>query len=134
MTDPMSKIVILFVVIQVLVIALVIRRVLKLSFSVKTTFQGPGPGPTTLDQLKAVGDFAREQHQRIGEYMRANWSGIPDQLPTVLTSLLDELERSAKGKNLPLEREALKAMLAASLRSHRIGKGSERNEAFKRVA
>jgi len=66
--------------------------------------------------------------------MRANWSGIPDQLPPVLTALLDELERRARTKGLPLDRAALKAMLAASLRSHRIGRGRERDEAFKLVA
>ena len=88
----------------------------------------------SMDQLHVLGEFAREQHPRIGEYMRANWSGMPDQLPSVLTGLLDELEQSAKAKNLPLDRGMLKAMLASSLRSHRIGKGSERDEAFKRVA
>jgi len=66
--------------------------------------------------------------------MRANWSGMPEQLPSVLSALLDELERGAKAKNLPLDRDVLKTMLASSLRSHRIGKDSERNEAFKRVA
>ena len=134
MTDPMSKIIVLFVLIQVLVIALVLRRVLKLSFSVKTTFQGLGPGPTTLDQLKAVGDFAREQHQRIGEYMRANWSGFAEQLPSVITSLTDELERDAKAKGLTMNREFLKTMVASSLRAHKIGKGRELGEALKKVA
>ena len=88
----------------------------------------------SLDQVRALDGFAREQHQRIGEYMRANWSGMPEQLPSVLSALLDELERGAKAKNLPLDRDVLKTMLASSLRSHRIGKDSERNEAFKRVA
>jgi hypothetical protein len=87
-----------------------------------------------MDQLRALETFAREQHQHIGEYMRANWSGVPEQLPPVLSALLDELVSSAKAKSLPLERDALKAMLASSLRSHRIGKGSERSEAFKQVA
>ena len=88
----------------------------------------------SLDQVRALDGFAREQHQRIGEYMRANWSGMPEQLPSVLSALLDELKRGAKAKNLPLDRDVLKTMLASSLRSHRIGKDSERNEAFKRVA
>jgi hypothetical protein len=66
--------------------------------------------------------------------MRANWSGVPEQLPPVLSSLLDELQQAAKAENLPLERDALKAMLASSLRVHRIGKGNERDEAFKQVA
>jgi hypothetical protein len=87
-----------------------------------------------MDQLRALSDFAREQHQHIGEYMRANWSGVPEQLPAVISALLDELQAAATARALPLERDTLKAMLASSLRSHRIGKGSERNEAFKQVA
>ena len=87
-----------------------------------------------MDQLRALQTFAREQHEHIGEYMRSNWSGMPEQLPAVITSLLDELERNAKAENLPLQRDALKAMLASSLRAHKIGKGNERNEAFKQVA
>jgi hypothetical protein len=78
--------------------------------------------------------FAREQHARIGEYMRANYSGVPEQLPSVITALLDELERTAKAQNLPLDREKLKPMLASSLRMHGIGKARERDEAFARVA
>jgi hypothetical protein len=87
-----------------------------------------------MDQLRALETFAREQHQHIGEYMRSNWSGVPEQLPPVISALLAELESTAKAQNLPLERDALKAMLASSLRAHRIGKGSERSEAFKQVA
>jgi len=86
------------------------------------------------DQMRALEAFSREQHQRIAEYMRASWSGIPDQLPGVLTALLDEMERTARARSLPLERDVLKTMLASSLTVHRIAKGSERNEAFKRVA
>ena len=87
-----------------------------------------------MDQLRALETFARAQHERIGEYMRSNWSGVPEQLPAVISSLLAELESTAKAQNLPLERDALKAMLASSLRAHRIGKGNERSEAFKSVA
>jgi hypothetical protein len=86
------------------------------------------------DQIRALMRFAREQHARIGEYMRANYSGVPEQLPSVITALLDELERTAKEQDLPLDRDKLKPMLASSLRMHGIGKTRERDEAFARVA
>jgi hypothetical protein len=35
----------------------------------------------SMDQMRALEAFSLEQHRHIGEYMRANWSGIPDQLP-----------------------------------------------------
>ena len=52
----------------------------------------------------------------------------------MITSLLDELERTAKEQNLPLDRAALKPMLATSLRMYGIGKARERDETFTRVA
>ena len=130
----MNHLLIPFLVLDLIVMFAVLFGVLKLRGSAFMVSFRNVASIVSMDQMRALEAFSIEQHQHIGEYMRANWSGIPDQLPAVLTSLLDELERSAKAKNLPLEREALKAMLAASLRSHRIGKGSERNEAFKRVA
>lgn len=95
----------------------------------------PGvPGVVSLENLKALGEFAKERHERIGEFMRANWSGIPDQLPGVLASLLDELERDARSRNLPADRETLKVLLATSLNTHRIGNGREVRDALARVA
>ena len=130
----MDHLLIPFLVVDLIVAIAVIAGVLKLRGSAMAVSFRAVSNIMSMDQMRALEAFSIEQHRHIGEYMRANWSGIPDQLPAVLTSLLDDLERAAKAKNLPLEREALKAMLAASLRSHRIGKGSERNEAFKRVA
>jgi hypothetical protein len=123
-----------FLVVDLLVTIAVIVGVIKLRGTAFAVSFRAVSRIVSLDQMRALEAFAKEQHQRIGEYMRANWSGIPDQLPAALTTLLNDLENAAKAKQLPLEREALKTMLAASLRSHRIGKGSERNEAFKRVA
>lgn len=130
----MDHLLVPFLVVDVIVALAVVIAVLKLrSTPIAVSFRAVS-NIASMDQMRALEAFSIEQHRHIGEYMRASWSGIPDQLPSVLTSLLDELERAAKEKQLPLEREALKAMLAASLRSHRIGKGGEVSEAFKRVA
>jgi hypothetical protein len=123
-----------FIVVDLIVTVVVIVTVLKLRGSAWAVSYRNVASIVSLDRMRALEAFSLEQHQHIGEFMRANWSGIPDQLPAVLTALLDELERSAREKGLPLDRQILKALLASSLRSHRIGKGSERNEAFKRVA
>jgi hypothetical protein len=123
-----------FIAFDLIVTLAVVIAVLKLRGRLLAVSFSTTPGAVSMDQLRALGDFAREQHPHIGEYMRANWSGMPDQLPSVLTGLLNELESTAKERNLPLDRGMLKAMLASSLRSHRIGKGSERDEAFKQVA
>jgi hypothetical protein len=123
-----------FLVLDLIVALAVLFGVIKLRGSAFMVSVRNVASIVSLDQMRALETFSIEQHKHIGDYVRANWSGIPDQLPPVLTALLDDLERAAKEKSLPLERDALKAMLAGSLRAHRIGKGSERNEALKRVA
>ena len=130
----MKQLLLPFLALDVIVMAAVLVTVFRLrGGAMAVTFRNAA-GILSLDGMRALEAFSREQHQRIGEYVRANWSGIPDQLPPVLTTMLDELERAAKAKNLPLDRDVLKVMLAASLRSHRIGTGRERDEALKRVA
>jgi len=125
---------VLFVLFDVLVMVLVLRKVLKIRVNVTTQINRGGNGITTLDQLRALGDFARQEHDKIGEFMRANWSGFAEQLPSVLTSLLDVVDRDAKDKGLTLGRDALKSMVASSLKAHKIGKGRELGEALKQVA
>jgi hypothetical protein len=66
-------------------------------------------------QLRGLGKFTREQHDRINHYVRANWNGAADQLPGVLAALLGELERDAQSRGLSFDRETLKSMLAMSL-------------------
>ena len=130
----MNHLLIPFLVLDLIVMFAVLFGVLKLRGSAFMVSFRNVASIVSMDQMRALEAFSIEQHQHIGEYVRANWSGIPDQLPAVLNALLDDLQRAAKEKNLPLERDALKAMLAGSLRSHRIGKGRERDEAFKQVA
>jgi hypothetical protein len=123
-----------FVIFDVLVFLLVLKRVVKVNVSVTGNVIRLGQGAVTTEQLHMLGQFAREQHPKIGEYMRANWSGVGEQLPGVVSALLDQLDRDAKAQGLALDRQMLKSMLASSLRSHRIGKGHELGDALKQVA
>lgn len=130
----MTPFMILFIVADVLVtlafMAFLYRRL--------RAFRDDGPGlplaKLTVKTLRALAEFAKQQHERIGNNVRARWSGSPEQLPAVITGLLDELERDAKAQDLPLDRDVLKAMLATSLRTHRIGQRNELSEAFRKVA
>lgn len=126
--------IVLFVLFDLLVMVLVLKKVVKVRVQLTTYVNKMGNAPTTLEQLRALGDFARGEHDKIGEYMRASWSGFAEQLPSVITSLLEVLERDAKDKGLTLDRDVLKSMLASSLRAHKIGKGRELAEALKQVA
>lgn len=81
-----------------------------------------------------LGAFSNATHPIIGDYMRANWSGMAEQLPGVLHSLLDDLERQAESRSLPIDRPALKLVMARSLASHGIGEGSQIRTALENVA
>jgi HD-like signal output (HDOD) protein len=123
-----------FIVFDLIVTIAVIVVVLKRRGSLFAMAIGTKAGAVNMEQMRALMTFAREQHARIGEYMRANWSGMPEQLPSVITALLDELERTAKEQNLPIDRAMLKPMVASSLRMHGVGKRPDRDQAFQRVA
>jgi len=94
----------------------------------------PGQGITDLGQVRALTQLATEQHDRIGDFVRANWSGIPAQLPGVLASLMDQLEGDARARGLTVNRELLKTVIATSLRKHRVAGDRELGEALAKVA
>ncbi len=89
---------------------------------------------TTGVDFRSLMEFTREKHPRIGEYLRANWSGAPEQLPQLLETLLAELERDAQVRGLAVDREMLKSVLASSVRAHRIARPRDLGGAMKRVA
>jgi len=79
-------------------------------------------------------ELTKDKHARIGEYIRANWSGAPEQLPSVLETLLAELERDAQSRGMTIDRTLLKSILASSVRQHHLAKGKELEQAMKQVA
>lgn len=123
-----------FIAVDAIIGVAVFVFLLKRRMALLAELAGVLPAQLGLGSLQALSAFARQQHPRIGEWMRANWSGMPDQLPPAITSLLGQLEHDAQAKGLSVERPALKAMLASSLREHRIGSFGVLSEAFKRVA
>ena len=130
----MNHLMLPFIAVDLIITIVVIAVVLKLRGNLFVMAMGAKAGTVDPDQMRALLAFSREQHARIREYMRINYSGMPEQLPSVITTLLDEVERSAKEQNLPIDRAQLKTMLAGSLRILGIGKARERDEAFARVA
>ena len=84
--------------------------------------------------IGAIRDYTEVIHPWIGEYVRANWSGAPDQLPRVLESMLPEMDREAHTHGLELDREALKKVLRASLAAHKVAPGRNLDEALSHVA
>jgi hypothetical protein len=66
-----------------------------------------------LEKSRAL---AAEAHDLASNYIRANYSGNPDDLPAVLEQLLVQLDQRARERGITLERPMLKVVLVQSLR------------------
>ncbi len=130
----MHEMVVFFIVFDVILTAAVVMFIIKRRQASSGVAPEKAPGVFSMAGCRGLAAFAKDKHEHIGNYVQSNWSGIPDQLPGVLTSLLDGLERDAQAKSLPVDRDALKVMLATSLRSHKIGRGNDVRDALERVA
>ena len=88
----------------------------------------------SIESMRALSEFANTQHERIANYLQANWSGAPEQLPGVLERLLDSIEHEARAKGITADRDTLKSVMDASLRAHKLANGGEVREALAKVA
>jgi hypothetical protein len=124
----------LFFVIDVLVTIAIVLVVFKVRVSGKVTFVTKGAALTDLSQLGPLMTFARERQDRIADYVQANWSGMPDQLPGVLSSLMDQLEGEARAQGHTFSRELLKTAVTTALRSKRVAKPDDVDSALAKAA
>ena len=118
--------IILDLVITAVVIGLFVSGRLKLNVKID--------GSVTTVNFRELMEFTKDKHERIGEYIRANWGGSPEQLPSILETLLAELERDAQTRGLKADRTLLKSILASSVRQHHLTRGKELEQAMKQVA
>ena len=120
-----TSIVVIAVVVDVVVTALIVWLVLARKKSGKLL-----PG-MSWGELKR---FTDDSHALVGEHVRANYSGQPEQLPEVLANLLTRLEDQAKAQGLALDRDTLRALLQRSVEAHRLAKPREVQAALAKVA
>jgi hypothetical protein len=92
---------------------------------------GVNTGPVDFSEMHG---FIQEKHERIGEYLKANWSGDPKLLTPLLDSLVAELEREAEQHQLPIDRHIAKNIVAKSVEAHRLAPGRAVRKAMARVA
>ena len=119
--------IIIFDIFVTLIVVAVITKKLKLNVNIKVNSTGP------ID-VKGLVEFARDEHGKIGEYLRANFSGQPEMLPGVLEALIQQLDQDAKNRGLTFDRNTLKVLLAGSVRSHHVVKPKELEEAMEKIA
>jgi hypothetical protein len=116
-----------FDIIVTLIVVGVITKKLKFNINIKVNSSGP------ID-VKGLMQFAKDEHDKIGAYLQANFSGQPEMLPGVLEALMDQLDQDAKSRGLTFERTTLKTLLAGSVRSHKVVKPKELEEAMEKIA
>ena len=118
---------ILFDIVVTLIVVGVITKHIKFNVNLKLNTTGP------ID-VKGLIDFAKAEHDKIGEYLRANFSGQPEMLPGVLESLMTKLDEDAKNRGLCFDRKTLKVLLAGAVRSHKVCKPAELQDAMEKIA
>jgi hypothetical protein len=118
--------IVLDLVITGIVIALFLSGRLKLNVKIE--------GSVSNVNFRELMEFSKDKHARIGEYLRANWSGDPAQLTSLLTTLLAELEHDAQARGMTINRDLLKSILASSVRQHHVARNKDLEQAMKQVA
>jgi hypothetical protein len=103
----MIPLIVAFLVVDVIVLALVFRDRLRLAAK-----------KNPLLDLGKLSRFARIAHERVGEHMRANWSGDSATLAAAMPGLVEALERAARAEGLELERNVLLTLARQSLLDH----------------
>ena len=109
-------------VVTVLVVLWVVRR------------RAGGPMGVLGVDFAAVRQFSDKAQPLASEYMRANYSGDPESLPSVLSGLLDRLQSEAQVMKLPLDRDVLRSVLKQLVAGQKLASGSEIARAMKKVA
>ena len=84
--------------------------------------------------LGRIRAFSESIQQPVASYLRANYGGDPETLPTVLEGLLGEIEAEAREQKLSLTREALKIIVLRIIAAQNEVPGGVAMTALKKVA
>ena len=107
----------LFVVVDVVVITLVIRRF-------RASLLGLAlPGGDRNKLFESI-------HAMVGDYLRVNYSGDPQQLPTAIGGLLPQLRDMLRSHGVEPRPEVLRALLEISAVKHRVASPKDVRQAL----
>lgn len=109
----------LFVVLDIVVIAVVLRRV-------RVLWQGL---PSGADRNRIL----QSAHAMVGDYLRVNYSGDPAHLPTALSGLLPALRDLLRSHGVEPRPEMVRALVEVSAAKHRIATAGQLREALATV-
>ena len=126
--------IIAFVILDLVVTTIVVWRILAKRAAASAEAGAATDAGVSIPDIRQLRQFTDAMHPRIGEIVRANWSGDAASLPGVLGLALDEAEREARNRDLRFDRDILKKLVEISLSKHRVARGVELREALKKVA
>ena len=84
--------------------------------------------------LEKFRTFNAETSEMARNYLLANYSGNPEDLPAVLTALLDQIEQKAREQGITLNRDALKMVLLRSVQTQQGMNAGDLQKAMRKVA
>ena len=106
-----------FVITDIIVITLVIRRMSSSLLGLTL----PGGDPNKL--FESI-------HAMVGDYLRVNYSGDPQQLPAAIGGLLPQLRDMLRSHGVEPRPEVLRALLQISAAKHRIASTKDVRQAL----
>src|SRR5262245_17649224 len=107
----------LFVLVDVAVITLVIRRMGSSIFGLTL------PGGDRNKVLQSI-------HAMVGDYLRVNYTGDPQQLATALAGLLPQLRDMLRSHGVEPRPEIIRALVEISAAKHRVATPTQLREAL----
>ena len=126
--------IIAFVVVDIVVTAAIVLFVLRRRIRAGVVSLPVGTSAAELAQIRPLTVFDMERQERMADFVRANWSGDPGQLPGVLAALMDQLDGEARAQGHTFSRALLKTVVGTSLRSQRVAKDGWIGDALDKVA
>jgi hypothetical protein len=116
----------LFLAVDAIVFFFVLRRVVKVHGSLNVKVGG-----VDLGELVA---FSKKFDEEAGNWLQANFSGDPQQLPQALQGLRNLARSRAEQEGLAIDGPALDRMVLAAAINHRAGKAHEIRAALQQAA
>jgi hypothetical protein len=118
----------LFIVVDVMVVYVVLKRVLAQRLG------QTGAGAGGLPGLAGLARFASEAAAETKSYLGANYSGDPSSLAMVMQGLVDRLAQRANERGMALDRGVIKQFAATAVISLKAAKAQDVRAAIESVS
>ena len=108
--------------------AFLVADIAVITFIVKKKMRQAG---LSFGQIQSI---SKQVHERVSEYMRANYSGSRAQLPAALRGAMNAAAEVAARENVPLDPDMIKALVKSAVANQRIATYTEIERALEQIA